>query len=417
MPHPSSHRTLAHGLATLALATLAARPAAAQPEVPAAARPCGTEPLAFGEPHGAARRARAYAQASAAAGAAARPAVRGYLGVRLSEVSETRATPDGRLVRYCAYPVVVSVEPASPAERAGLDAGDTLIAYGARDLVRDGAVALDRLLVPGAPLRVRLRRGGRTVTRVITVGERPAPQTWAYGFTMPAPVAPRAARAPLAPNGPPAVHVVAGPRAAQVAGTAATTRVRVDPFTTDVAWPAGAPDDRDDRGARTLERLRVEQQLVGRQALALQGLARQLGAEQLRAHQLRAQLLTPDGVSLAPGWALGGSTALAGAQLVALDDDLREVLVGGDSTGAAAGGPTRGVFVLKVLPGTPAAEAGLRAGDVVTAAGGRPVETPAALQRVLAGRALAGRAAAGERREVALRVTRAGVAREAALRW
>lgn len=410
MPHPSPRCPLALGLALLA--PLVARAAAAQPDAPAVTSPCATDPLAAGG-FGAggfdtARDARARARAATAARPAARGYERGYLGVRLSEVSEVHWTPEGRVVRYCAYPVVVSVEPASPAERAGLDAGDTLLAYGTRDLVRDGAVALDHLLVPGTALRVRLRRGGRTVTRTITVGQRPALQTWAYGLRPTGPAAPLAPRAPFAPGPPPAVRVAVGPRATRVDGTAATL-VRVDPFTADVAWPAGEPDDRDDRGARTLARLRAEQQLVGRQALALQGLAR----------QMRVQVLTPDGVPLAAGWTSGGSTALAGAQLVALDDDLREVLVGSGSAGAGpmAHEPTRGVFVLKVLPGTPAAEAGLRAGDVVTAAGGRPVETPAALQRVLAGRALAGRPASAERREVALRVTRAGVVREATLRW
>jgi serine protease Do len=362
---------------------------------------------------GVGRGSRAYAQAAASARAAARGTPRGYLGVRLSELSETRWTPEGRLVRYCAYPVVVSVEPASPAERAGLDAGDTLVAYGTRDLVRDGAVALDRLLVPGEPLRVRLRRGGRTVTRVITVGQRPAPQTWAYGAAPFARVPPFATGAASASGSPSAVRVAVGPRPARVSG-AARPLVHVEPFTVDVPWnnvpwPTGEFDDRDDRGARSAERLRVDQQLVRRQTVELGALAR----------QARVQVLTPDGSTLASGWAAGGSTALAGAQLVALDDDLREVLAGAAGTGE---GPTRGVFVLKVLPGTPAAEAGLRAGDVVTAAAGRPVSTPAALQRVLAGRALAGRALAGrgaDRREraVALRVSRAGAVREVTLRW
>jgi hypothetical protein len=117
----------------------------------------------------------------------------------------------------------------------------------------------------------------------------------------------------------------------------------------------------------------------------------------------------------ATAWSAGAPAALAGAQVVALDEDLREVLTRGAAVDADAG-PVRGVFVLKVLPG-PAAEAGLRAGDVVTAADGRMVATPAALQRVLAGRALAERGASGARRTVTLRVWRAGLARDVALRW
>jgi serine protease Do len=408
---PLSRFRRVRALALVGVVLPVARPLRAQLEATAvtaaaamAAQPCGADPRVAEALEGVGRGTRAYAQAAASARAAARGTARGYLGVRLSELSETRWTPEGRLVRYCAYPVVVSVEPASPAERAGLESGDTLVAYGTRDLVQGGAVALDRLLVPGEPLRVRLRRGGRTITRVITVGQRPAPQTWAYGAAPFGPMTSFPPRVPFASEPPPAVRVAVGPRPVREGGTARRPVARVEPFAVDLPWPAGEFDDRDDRGARTVERLRVEQQLGRRQASDLALLSR----------QMRVQVLTQDGTTLASGWAAGGSTALAGAQLVALDDDLREVLAGAPTAGD---GPTRGVFVLKVLPGTPAAEAGLRAGDVVTAAAGRPVASPAGLQRVLAGRALAGRSAAGERREVGLRVTRAGVAREATLRW
>jgi serine protease Do len=115
----------------------------------------------------------------------------------------------------------------------------------------------------------------------------------------------------------------------------------------------------------------------------------------------------------ATAWSTSAPSTLAGAQLIALDDDLREVLARGAGADPDAG-PVRGVFVLKVLPG-PAASAGLRAGDVVTAADGRLVASPAALQRVLAGRALG--AGAAERRAVPLRVWRAGAARDVVLRW
>src|SRR5205085_10630322 len=90
---------------------------------------------------------------------------------------------------------------------------------------------------------------------------------------------------------------------------------------------------------------------------------------------------------LAFGW--GGTSALAGAQVIAMDDDLRSVV-----------GARSGVLVLKVAEGTPASASGLRAGDVIVLADGSAVETPGALQRALL--------RAGTERSVLLKVARRG---------
>jgi S1-C subfamily serine protease len=97
----------------------------------------------------------------------------GWLGVSFSanfQIMERPGQP--RLFRFMAYPVVESVEPASPARRAGIEVGDVLLAFKQKDL-REEPIALEQMLTPGARLPVMLRRGERTRTVTVTVGERP----------------------------------------------------------------------------------------------------------------------------------------------------------------------------------------------------------------------------------------------------
>ncbi|MBV9880800.1 MAG: PDZ domain-containing protein [Gemmatirosa sp.] len=273
---------------------------------------------------------------------------RGWIGVQMTEMSETRVTSDGRWVRYCDYPVVVSVEPASPAAHAGLEAGDTVWAYNGVDLRSSGEVPLDRLMVPDDTVRFGVRRNGRALDLPVVVARRPdGPGSWgqpgpgrvgySYVIVTPSP-APRAASAPgtpAPPNVPPAI------RASDEARVRAALR----------------------RGAEA-------------------GLA--------------PMAPLPPTVPMLLGL---GSSALAGAQLVAMDDDLRAVV----------GTKRAGILVLRVAEGTPASEAGLRAGDVIVSANGRAVAAPAALQQVFL--------RDGDSRALQLRVERKGKGRDVTLRW
>jgi serine protease Do len=81
---------------------------------------------------------------------------------------------DSAYMRYFGYPDVVSVEPNSPAERAGISRGDQLIAYDGADL-RDREINLTRLLQPSRRLRVTVRRDGDEREFPIIVS-RPPPQ-------------------------------------------------------------------------------------------------------------------------------------------------------------------------------------------------------------------------------------------------
>lgn len=118
---------------------------------------------------------------------------------------------------FLAYPVVEAVEPGSPAERAGVEVGDTVVALAKRDL-RQGDVVMADLLRPGTKLPVRVVRAGKgrdvtlRITRRPEAGGAPCrtftrvapPGTFAHvwaGEGTPAPaMAPRAPRTPERPQ-------------------------------------------------------------------------------------------------------------------------------------------------------------------------------------------------------------------------
>jgi serine protease Do len=96
---------------------------------------------------------------------------RGYLGVRLQEV--TPALAQALRLREPKGALVASVEPGSPAERAGLRTGDVVTAYGGRiiesprDLTR--AVAAQK---PGTQAPLTVQRGGGARELTVALGQR-----------------------------------------------------------------------------------------------------------------------------------------------------------------------------------------------------------------------------------------------------
>lgn len=98
----------------------------------------------------------------------------GYVGITLSRtMNRVRTSSSGELfVRYGDHPSIITVDPDSPAERAGLQRGDVVLAYNDIDTRRD--VPMHEVLAPGRPLAIRVRRGGREQTVHLTVAEPPA---------------------------------------------------------------------------------------------------------------------------------------------------------------------------------------------------------------------------------------------------
>jgi S1-C subfamily serine protease len=95
-------------------------------------------------------------------------APRGWIGIVAEAPNEYRIVNDNQVIRYFDYPSIVSVDPNSPAARAGINTGDVLIAYDRSD-VRSHDINLTRLLVPDRRLAVTVRRDGEIRDYEMTV--------------------------------------------------------------------------------------------------------------------------------------------------------------------------------------------------------------------------------------------------------
>jgi len=102
--------------------------------------------------------------------ARAQEPMRGWVGVAYTTgVGETDR--EGFLV-FKDYPVIESVEPNSPAEKAGLEAGDTIIAMNAQDM-KSKPLPFASMIQPGRRIVFRFTRGGTVRETTVTVVPRP----------------------------------------------------------------------------------------------------------------------------------------------------------------------------------------------------------------------------------------------------
>ncbi len=100
-------------------------------------------------------------------------AMDGYIGVLWSARFDVETPKHGQaLWTFSDYPHVEAVERASPAERAGIQVGDMILAFDGKDL-RAGKIPLNNLLRPGNTVTVRLNRENRTRSVTVTVEPRP----------------------------------------------------------------------------------------------------------------------------------------------------------------------------------------------------------------------------------------------------
>lgn len=163
-----------------------------------------------------------------------REPARGWVGVAYTTgVGQTDRS--GALV-FNDYPVIESIEPSSPAERAGLETGDTILAMNAQDLKRS-PLPMAAMVQPGRRIVFRFKRNDtvREVTLTVVPRPRGTSQTLvvmmldpsgAQGAPPGAPGSPRvpvAARVPVPPMAAlPPLAFGFGPRSLAIAGAELT---------------------------------------------------------------------------------------------------------------------------------------------------------------------------------------------------
>ncbi|HJQ20805.1 MAG TPA: PDZ domain-containing protein [Gemmatimonadaceae bacterium] len=211
---------------------------------------------------------------------------RGYLGLSFDGPNVDERRGGERIIRFLDYPRIALVEPGSPAERAGIAEGDTLLQLNGSD-VRDRPISLTKILVPDQRIRLRVRRATTPMEFRVTVAKAP-------GYVM----------SRMAPPAPMVVGVAPTP--------AAPRSVRVYP-------------------GEDLPRTPMPP-------------------------------MAPMPAAMAMTWVM--QDGVAGARLENITEGLGRAL-----------GTSSGVLVLRVAPGSPAAESGLRDGDIILRASGTPVRS------------------------------------------
>jgi membrane-associated protease RseP (regulator of RpoE activity) len=247
--------------------------------------------------------------------------------------------------------VVMDVVPGSPADRAGIRKGDVVISI-------NGAAATDAVMratmAPGDSVVLRILTDGAERNVSLVAAERPAGQ-YAMSFRGALPDSVMREIAVIMENVRSEVDSLVFQRNMRIAGAGGENSVIIA-FGRDSVRVRGVPGD-------SLNVLRFGENFP--EGTRLQVFRGQAGLDSLRASTLeataarRAWISADSMVALRPaeifrsGMSVG-MRAVAGAELSELNPDLAEYF-----------GVADGVLVLNSPEGTPAARAGLRAGDVI----------------------------------------------------
>ena len=296
----------------------------------------------------------------------------GYMGITFSATMSADAAASGaEIFRFAENPTVETVEPGSPAERAGVVKGDEIVLIDGQSVVgRD--IVFNRILRPGNRLPIRVRRDGDTRDVLLLIKQRPPSLDNGCPFLD--------ARIMAAFGDPISIVRLPGSgaivRAAPLPPTAMTpgTRVRMTRAPEAPPGTTGAPD--------RVVTVTPAAPLVPNVALAVPS---------------AAETPTP---SPRAGFMISGPSSpmiIAGATIIRPNADLRETF-----------GAKSGVLVLDVARGSPAYASGLKGGDVIVAVGRMALMTPMGLQRAIE---------AADGSELPLRIIRKKKEQALTLRW
>lgn len=241
----------------------------------------------------------------------------GWVGIYYSASASATREDDGRvMMRFVDYPGIESVEPGSPADKAGIRAGDRIMAMAGRDL-RDAEIDFTPLLRPGTRIPFKVRRGMESKLLTVTVEPRPD------GFSTPCPWIDERIATALSPM---QMMVTVTTEDGVAAPNAGGQRIIVHRTAPTPASPPAPPSP--------------------------------------------VVAPSPPSPPLPPlppmGNGVSASTIVfGGAQFVAVGPELAEAL-----------GVERGMLVVSAGRGSPAEQSGLRAGDVILSADGQTVSSP-----------------------------------------
>ncbi|MDX1674892.1 MAG: PDZ domain-containing protein [Longimicrobiales bacterium] len=301
--------------------------------------------------------------------------------------------------------VVDGVVHGSPAERAGLRAGDAITAVDGEPLPPGRLQAIAARLVPGDSVRLRLVRDGTTREVTAVAGRRPdrplgvSVETKRLGRSVPVieltgdTLVARELTPEWDPGRVRSYWIVQDDGRAEYRTLGGWSSTQLDERVSSLLACADSASvvytRRDGDGTTVTTELRRVQARADSIRFLINRRAREReGTEPL----LRPA--PPDSGATAPGTprtveiqtsdgrysfrfedhVTVGLRAVAGAELTVLEPELADYFRNADD----------GLLVLRVAPGTPADRAGLRPGDVVTAADGRRVESVAELRQIIA---------------------------------